>query len=232
MRPFAEGTQAFPRMIRDLSKSLGKQVSFDIVGGSVAVDRDILRKLEAPLNHILRNCVDHGIEKPAERRAAGKSETGRITLEARHHAGMLTIEVRDDGRGIDAESLRHKIVDRKLVDATMAADLNHAELFEFLFLPGFSTASQVTEVSGRGVGLDVVRSMVQEVSGTVRVDSEPGHGPSSACDLPVTLSVIRAALAEIAGELYAFPLAKLERIVRVPVERDSTRAGQATIHAG
>ncbi len=185
----------------------------------MAVDRDILRKLEAPLNHILRNCVDHAIEKPAERLAAGKSETGHITLEARHHAGTLTIDIRDDGRGIDAESLRGKIVDRQLVDATMAADLNQAEIFEFLFLPGFSTANQVTEVSGRGVGLDVVRTLLQEVSGSVRVDSEPGHGAVFSLRLPVTLSVMRAALAEIAGELYAFPLAKLERIVRVPFDK-------------
>ena len=219
MRPFVEGTQAFPRMIRDLSKSLGKRVSLDIVGGAVGVDRDILRKLEAPLNHILRNCVDHGIENPDVRRAAGKPEAGRVTLEARHHAGLLTIEVRDDGRGIDAESIRGKIVDRQLVDGAMASELSHAEVFEFLFLPGFSTAGQVTEVSGRGVGLDVVRTMVQEVSGTVRVESEPGQGAVFTLRLPVTLSVIRAALAEIAGELYAFPLAKLERIVRVPVEQ-------------
>ncbi|MEM9660480.1 MAG: ATP-binding protein, partial [Planctomycetota bacterium] len=159
MRPFSEGTQAFPRMIRDLAKSLGKRVSFEQTGGSVAVDRDILRKLEAPLNHLLRNCVDHAIETPEERRAAGKSETGRITLEARHHAGMLTIEVGDDGRGIDPDSLRTKVVARRLVDEKMAADLSREELFEFLFLPGFSTARQVTEVSGRGVGLDVVRTL-------------------------------------------------------------------------
>lgn len=216
MRPFVEGTQAFPRMIRDLAKSLGKKVRFEVIGGRVAVDRDILRKLEAPLNHILRNCVDHAIEKPEDRLAAGKPETGSITLEARHHAGMLTIEVRDNGRGIDANSLRQKIVERKLVDAAMAADLSQAEIFEFLFLPGFSTATQVTEVSGRGVGLDVVRSMVQEVSGTVRVDSEPGKGAVFVLRLPVTLSVMRAALAQIGGEVYAFPLAKLQRITRLP----------------
>jgi two-component system sensor histidine kinase and response regulator WspE len=205
-------------MIRDLANALGKRASFTVIGGAVEVDRDILRKLEAPLNHLLRNCVDHGLETPEERRAAGKPEIGRITLEARHQAGTLAIEVRDDGRGIDAESLRRKTVDRKLLDASMAAELSNAELFEFLFLPGFSTASQVTEVSGRGVGLDVVRSMVQEVSGTVRVEAQVGQGAVFSLRLPVTLSVVRAALAEIAGELYAFPLSKLERIVRVSVE--------------
>ncbi|TWU30822.1 hybrid sensor histidine kinase/response regulator [Novipirellula artificiosorum] len=217
MRPFVEGTQSFPRMIRDLSKALGKQVSFTVLGQSVAVDRDILRKLEAPLNHLLRNCVDHGIENPEERRTAGKSETGKVTLEARHHAGMLTIEVRDDGRGIDVDSLRDKLVQRNLAARSMAEQFSHAEVFEFLFLPGFSTANEVTEVSGRGVGLDVVRSMVQDVSGTVRVESKLGAGTTFTLRLPVTLSVIRAALAEIAGELYAFPLAKLHRIERVPI---------------
>jgi two-component system sensor histidine kinase and response regulator WspE len=218
MRPFEEGTRAFPRMIRDLSKTLGKKVSFDVRGRSVAVDRDILRKLESPLNHLLRNCVDHGLEQPGERLATGKPEAGRITMEARHHAGMLTIEVGDDGRGIDAEWLRAKLVDRKLADLSMAERFSEAELFEFLFLPGFSTDDQVTEVSGRGVGLDVVRSMVQDVSGNVRVQSTPGSGTTFTLQLPVTLSVIRAALAEISGELYAFPLVKLHRIERVPVD--------------
>ncbi len=216
MRPFIEGTRAFPRMIRDLSRSLGKKVSFEVRGGDVDVDRDILRKLEAPLNHILRNCVDHGIESPDERRAAGKSESGAVALEARHHAGMLTIRASDDGRGVDLEKLRRKIVAQHLTDESIATTLNDDEILEFLFLPGFSTAEQITEVSGRGVGLDVVRNMVQQVSGTVRIDSEPGRSTTFTLRLPVTLSVIRAALAEIAGEPYAFPLSRLERIIRIP----------------
>ncbi len=215
MRPFREGVVAFPRMIRDLSRALGKQVVLEIGGGAVSVDRDILGKLEAPLNHLLRNCVDHGIETPEDRRAVGKSTDGRIVLRARHHAGMLTVQVRDDGRGIDIEALRDKVVGRGLADAALAAELSHAELLEFLFLPGFSTASTVTEISGRGVGLDVVRNMVAEVSGTVRVDTEPGRSTTFTLRLPVTLSVIRAVLVEIAGEPYAFPLARLQRIVRV-----------------
>ena len=215
MRPFVEGTTAFPRMIRDLSRALGKRVALKVLGPSVPVDRDILRDLEAPLNHLLRNGVDHGIETPDERRAAGKSATGHIVLEARHLAGMLTVRVQDDGRGIDREALRQRVVDRGLADASLAASLQDAELMEFLFLPGFSTADRVTEVSGRGVGLDVVRSMVQQVSGTVRAESVPGSGTVFTLHLPVTLSVIRAALAEIGGELYAFPLSRLTRVQRV-----------------
>jgi len=218
MRPFSEGTTAFPRLIRDLARTLGKRVAFEVQGGCVAVDRDILRKLEAPLNHLLRNCVDHGLESPDGRRAAGKPETGRIVLSARHHAGMLTVEVRDDGRGIDSEAVRRKVLDRQLAAPDLVARLGRDELFEFLFLPGFTTAGTVTEVSGRGVGLDVVRSMVEEVSGSVRVESEPGQSTAFTLRLPVTLSVVRAALAEISGEPYAFPLSRLQRILRVDVK--------------
>jgi len=218
MRPFSDGTTAFPRLIRDLARTLGKRVSFEVQGGSVAVDRDILRKLEAPLNHLLRNCVDHGLESPEGRRAAGKSETGKIVLSARHHAGMLTVEVRDDGRGIDAEAVRRKVLDRQLAAPDLVARLSRDELFEFLFLPGFTTAGTVTEVSGRGVGLDVVQSMVQEVSGSVRVESEPGQSTSFTLRLPVTLSVVRAVLAGISGEPYAFPLSRLQRILRVDAD--------------
>jgi two-component system sensor histidine kinase and response regulator WspE len=159
--------------------------------------------------------VDHGLESPDQRRAAGKPDTGKIVLSARHHAGMLTVQVRDDGRGINPKAVRRKVLDRQLVPPDLVANLGRDELFEFLFLPGFTTAGAVTEVSGRGVGLDVVQSMVQEVSGSVRVESEPGHSTTFTLRLPVTLSVMRAALADISGEPYAFPLSRLQRILRV-----------------
>ncbi|MDG2383882.1 MAG: hybrid sensor histidine kinase/response regulator [Pirellulaceae bacterium] len=215
MRPFSEGTIVFPRMIRDLARKLDKKVRFKVIGDHVAVDRDILRKLEAPLNHILRNCVDHGIDTPQERIDAGKSDTGTITLHARHHAGMLSVDVQDDGRGIDPEALRNRIVERGLSPADVAQQLTESELWEFLFLPGFTTTKEITEVSGRGVGLDVVRNMVQEVSGTVHVESTLGLGTTFQLRLPVTLSVVRAVLADIGGEPYAFPLSKLTRVLRV-----------------
>ncbi len=216
MRPFADGTAGFSRMVRDLARSLGKNVRFELLGGTVPVDRDILGKLEAPLNHMLRNCIDHGVETPTERRAAGKDETARVFIEARHHGGMLQVRVGDDGRGIDPERVRRKIVERGLQAPEIVATLEGGELYDFLFLPGFSTASAVTEVSGRGVGLDVVQTMVQETGGSLRVESEFGRGSVFAMRLPITLSVIRAALVEIAGETYAFPLSRLERVVRVP----------------
>lgn len=215
MRPFADGVPAFPRMLRDLARQLGKQVKFEVVGKSTQVDRDILEKLEAPLTHILRNALDHGIEAPEPRLAAGKPAEGTIRLEAAHRGGMLSITVSDDGSGIEPEKLREKIVTKGMVSAEMAAKLTEPELMDFLFLPGFSTANQVTEISGRGVGLDIVQSMVQEVGGILRATSLPGKGMSFHLQLPLTLSVIRTLLVEISGEPYAFPLTRIDRILMV-----------------
>jgi len=215
MRPFADGVQAFPRMLRDLARQLDKQVKFEVVGKSTQVDRDILEKLEAPLTHILRNALDHGLELPEARLAAGKPVEGTIRLEAAHRGGMLSITVSDDGSGIEPEKLREKIVTKGMVSAEMAAKLTEPELMDFLFLPGFSTASQVTEISGRGVGLDIVQSMVQEVGGILRAVSVPGKGMSFHLQLPLTLSVIRTLLVEISGEPYAFPLTRIDRILMV-----------------
>ena len=218
MRPFGDATAGFPRMVRDLAKMLGKQVRFEIEGLQTPVDRDILSRLDAPLNHILRNALDHGVEVPSERSAEGKGETASLRLEARHHGGMLEVRIRDDGRGIDPERIRSKVIDRRLQAPEVAASLGKPELLEFLFLPGFSTANAVTEVSGRGVGLDVVHQTLRDLGGSVRIESEPGRGTAFILSLPITLSVIRAALVEVSGETLAFPLARIERIVRLPVD--------------
>jgi len=215
MRPFVDGVQGFPRMIRDLGRKLNKQVRLEIVGKATPVDRDILKKLEAPLTHILRNATDHGIELPDERTAVGKSAVGMIRLEAFHRGGMLAITISDDGRGINPEQLRQKVINKNLATSEMAAQLTHAELMEFLFLPGFSTAKQVTEISGRGVGLDIAKSMAQEVGGTVRAMSQFGKGTSFHFQLPLTLSVVRTLLVEISGRPYAVPLARIDQIVMV-----------------
>jgi Chemotaxis protein histidine kinase and related kinases len=215
MRPFADGVQGFPRMIRDLARKLGKQVKLEILGKATPVDRDILKKLESPLTHILRNSVDHGFEIPEERLSAGKTAEGTLRLEAVHRGGMLSITISDDGKGIDIEQLRKKVINKNLATPEIAAQLTESELIEFLFLPGFSTAKQVTEISGRGVGLDIARSMAQEVGGTVRGSSQLGKGMIFHFQLPLTLSVVRTLLVEISGEPYAFPLARIEQIVMV-----------------
>ena len=213
MRPLADGVRGFPRLVRDVSRQLGKQVKFEVVGETTGVDRDILDGLEAPLNHLIRNALDHGLEMPEERRAAGKNPAGTIRLEARHRAGMLQIILGDDGRGIDLDRLRVKVVEKGLTTAPVVSRLSEAELLDFLFLPGFSTKDKVTEISGRGVGLDVVQSMVQAVRGSVRVSSQFGKGTRFILQLPLTVSVIRALLAEIAGEPFAFPLNRIDRIL-------------------
>jgi len=216
MRPLADGIRGFPRLVRDLARTLGKQVRFEVRGEQTGVDRDILDKLEAPLSHLIRNALDHGLETAAEREAAGKPATGTIQLEARHRAGMLHITLTDDGRGIDVEQLRAKAVARGLVAKPVAEHLSELELLEFLFLPGFSTKDKVSEISGRGVGLDVVQSMVKAVGGSVRVATQPGRQTVFTLQLPITMSVIRALLVEIGGEPYAFPLTRIDQILHVP----------------
>ena len=215
MRPFSDGAHAFPRLVRDMARELKKQVRLNIEGAQTAVDRDVLEKLEAPLTHLLRNAVDHGIEMPGVRKETGKPESGTIRLEVRHRAGMLAITISDDGGGIDPEKLREKIVERRLTTKEMASGMNEAELLEFLFLPGFSTASALTEYSGRGVGLDVVQTMVRQVGGSVRITSQHGKGTRFHLQLPITLSVLRAVIVNIAGEPYAFPQNRIDRLIRV-----------------
>ncbi len=216
MRPFADGVTAFPRMVRDIGRELGKQVRLEIVGERTQVDRDILEKLDAPLGHLLRNALDHGIESPEERLAMGKPAEGVIRLEACHHAGALQIIVSDDGRGIDREQIRHAVIARNLSNEETAAKLGESELLEFLFLPGFSMKQDVTEISGRGVGLDDDQEMIRNARGLVRISAQPGEGTRFKLELPLTLSVVRALLVEIGGEPYAFPFAHVVRALKLP----------------
>ena len=213
MRPLADGIHGFPRLVRDVSRQLNKQVRLVVNGEQTGVDRDILDKLEAPLSHLVRNALDHGMELPDDRAREGKPAGGTITIDAGHRAGSLTISITDDGRGISLESLKTKIIERELVTAQVAERLSEAELLEFLFLPGFSTRNKVTEISGRGVGLDVVQTMVKAVGGTVRITTQPGTQTCFTLQLPITMSVIRALLVDIGGEPYAFPLPRIDHIL-------------------
>lgn len=218
MRPFVDAVRGFPRMVRDLGRQLGKKVVLEIVGESTEVDRDILEKMDAPLNHMIRNAVDHGIEAPEERIAAGKPETGTLRLQAEHRSGMLMIRLSDDGRGVNMARLRQRVLDRGLASQEIVDRLSEPELLDFLFLPGFSTSRNVTEISGRGVGLDVVRNAMREVGGVVRVTSKAGEGMAFHLELPLTLSVLRTFLVEIDGEPYAFPLTRIDRCLMVAPE--------------
>lgn len=215
MRPFSDGIGPFPRLVRDLACQLGKKARIDIEGKSTLIDREMLEKLESPLSHLIRNAVDHGLESPGERAEGGKPVEGVIKLEAFHRGGLVSVVVSDDGRGIDVERLREKIIEKEMESREIASQLSDQEVIQFLFLPGFSTAESVTEISGRGVGLDVVLSMIQQVGGTIQTHSTLGKGTSFHLQLPLTLSVIRALLVEIAGEVYAFPLARIEHAFQV-----------------
>jgi two-component system sensor histidine kinase and response regulator WspE len=232
MRPFGDTTAGLPRLVRDVARRLGKQAQLEISGRGTEVDREVLADLEAPLTHLLRNAVDHGIETPAARTAAGKSREGRIALHAGHVGGMLVVRVRDDGAGIDPDAVRARIRDRGLAGPEVIARLSESELYDFLLLPGFSTRETVSEISGRGVGLDAVQAMVHAAGGTLRISSTPGAGTEFELRLPVTRSVLRAVVVTVAGEAYAFPLARIERVVALEPAALRTIEGRAVIDVG
>jgi len=216
MRPFRDGIQHFPRMVRDLARNLGKDVVLQVEGEDTLVDRDILLRIESPLNHMLRNAIDHGMESPQDRLAAGKPPTGTIVMEARHRAGMLNIEISDDGRGVDPDKIRRTVIERKMATEQMVAAMSQAELLEFLFLPAFSLKGGITEISGRGVGLDIVHDTIRQQNGTVRIESELGKGFRTSITLPLTQSIVRALVVDVKGEAYAIPIVKVERVIMVP----------------
>ena len=225
LRPFSDIAQSYPRVVRDLARQLGKRARAEIQGEQVAVDRDVLERLDAPLTHLLRNAVDHGIELAAERSARGKSEEGVVRIGAGYRAGMLAIDISDDGGGLDYPRIRERLLGRGLVDANQIEELDEDALQDFLFAPGFSTRDTVSETSGRGVGLDVVRQMLRQLGGSVRIAARSGAGTSFHLLVPISRAVTRALIVETAGELYAFPLVRLERIQRIDdndiVDRDS-----------
>lgn len=242
MRPFGDGVQHYSRTVRDLSRTLGKKARLHIVGGSTGIDRDILDQLDAPLGHLLRNAIDHGLETPEQRLAAGKPAEGTIRLEARHNAGVLQIVVADDGAGIDLDRLRRAVLERRLITEDAVARLSEAELLEFLFLPGFSMKPNVSDISGRGVGLDAVQVAAKQVRGHVSISTHLGEGTGFLMELPLTLSVIRTLLVEIDAEPYALPLVGIIRTLRLArakieqmegrshFEMDGRRIGLITAH--
>lgn len=216
LRPIADILLGFPRMARDLAKRLEKRIKLSISGEELTADRDVLERLEAPLTQLLRNAIDHGIEPPPVRDAAGKPEQADLRIKVRPHAGMLLIEVSDDGGGINLEKIRTSLV-KNGMPQQQAAMLERADLLEVLFKSGFSTASEVTEVSGRGVGLDIVRTNLHEIGGSIRITSNLGAGTTFHLLVPLSRSVVRTVVVEAAGDRYGFPLARIGRLLRLPV---------------
>ncbi len=205
----------FPRLVRDLSTSLGKDIELDLVGRDTELDRTVVDSLGDPLVHLVRNSLDHGIEPPDVRVAAGKPRTGTLTIAARHAGGSVVIEVRDDGRGIDPEAVARKAVERGLIEAEAAKHIDTKGAIELLFAPGFSTAEVTSDISGRGVGMDVVRTKIRELGGEVLMDSVPGQGTSAQIRLPLTLAIVSALQVDVAGAPFAIPLDRVERTLRL-----------------
>jgi two-component system chemotaxis sensor kinase CheA len=214
MVPVEQLFRRFPRLVRDVSRQCGREVELQLSGQETDLDKGILDAIAEPLTHLVRNAVGHGIESPEERRKLDKPQQGVIKLNAYHQGNQVLVEVSDDGRGIDAQKIRAKAIDLGLTTSQEAARLNESEILDFIFRPGFSTAEQVTEVSGRGVGMDVVQSVLHRLKGSISVETRPGKGTTFRLKLPLTLAIIKALLFWVEQRLYAIPLNAVMEIAR------------------
>lgn len=215
MQPISTVWSAFPRLVRDLEVHTGKKVKLEREGGDTELDRSLLQAIKDPLTHLLRNAVDHGLEMPAQRVAAGKPETGMLRLRALHESGYVIVEITDDGAGVDFEAVLNRAVARGLVRQEQAAQMSERDILQLLFLPGFSTAEHVTNISGRGVGLDVVRNNIERVGGSVDIQTRKGLGTTFKVKIPLTLAIIPALVTTCHDERYAIPQVNLLEIVRL-----------------
>jgi len=215
MQPISTLWTRVPRLVRDVASACGKQVALEMEGTDTELDRSLVEALKDPLTHLIRNAVDHGIEAPAARKAAGKKTEGQLRLRAFHEAGQVVLELSDDGAGLDVPRIREKALQRAVVSSEEAARYTDADWMRCIFLPGFSTAASVTAISGRGVGMDVVRTSIHRVGGTVDVHSERGRGTTLRLRLPLTLAIIPALIVDAAGDRYAIPQINLVELVRV-----------------
>ncbi len=214
MQPVGNAWQKLPRIVRDLSQELGKQIDLEMQGAETELDRQVLDLIKDPLTHMVRNSADHGLETPAERRAAGKPERGRIRLSAYHEGGHIIIQIADDGRGLDTESIKAKAIAQGLATEAEIDKLTEAQVHKFIFVPGFSTAAKVTSVSGRGVGMDVVRTNIDQIGGTIDVKSVAGAGLMFIIKIPLTLAIVAALIVEAGGERFAIPQLSVVELVR------------------
>src|SRR5450759_1217992 len=214
MQPIGNAWQKLPRIVRDLSNELGKQIDLEMQGAETELDCQVLDLIKDPLTHMVRNSADHGLETPAKRRAAGKPENGRIRLSAYHEGGYIIIQVADDGRGLDTERIKAKAVAQGLVSEADIEKLSEAQIHKFIFAPGFSTAAKITNVSGRGVGMDVVRNNIDQIGGTIDVKSVAGVGLSFTIKIPLTLAIVAALIVEAGGDRFAIPQLSVVELVR------------------
>jgi two-component system chemotaxis sensor kinase CheA len=223
MQPIGNVFNKFPRVVRDLAGNLGKQVKLDLQGKEVELDKTIIEAINDPLTHLVRNSVDHGIEKPNDRKKMGKNITGKVLLRAYHEAGQVNIEISDDGRGLDGNKLASAAVAKGLITEDQAKAMSDKERVNLIFLPGFSTADKVTDVSGRGVGMDVVKTNLDKLGGVVDIDSSIGQGTTINIKLPLTLAIIPSQIISTGGERYAIPQVNMEELLRIPADQVKDR---------
>lgn len=225
MQPVGRLFQRFPRIVRDLARQLGKDVELVLEGEGTDLDRSLVEALADPLIHLLRNALDHGVEMPDQRELSGKPRKGRVCLSASQRGERIVISVSDDGRGMDAEVLRRKAVEKGVIDQAHAARLTESECYELIFRPGFSTAATVSDISGRGVGMDVVKTRVAELGGTLKVNSRLGHGSELELTVPLTLAILRVLMVRVESRLFALPLSNVEEVFELNDGQDSSLDG-------
>ncbi|TGK18672.1 chemotaxis protein CheA [Leptospira fluminis] len=230
MVPISTVFRRFSRLVRDLSLETGKKVELVLNGESTELDKKVIDALGEPMLHLIRNSVDHGIETPEERRKAGKSEVGIVELNAYQGGSNIMVEIRDDGKGLDADKIRKKAVEKGLVSETSAAELSENEIYQFIFAPGFSTAEKITDISGRGVGMNVVNNLIQEFKGKILIQSQKGVGTSFVLSFPQALAIIPSILIMMEEEVYAFPLSEVNETIKVNNEQITTLEGNEIIN--
>ena len=227
MQPIGNAWNKLPRLVRDLSHEMGKKIELVMLGAETELDRQVLELIKDPLTHMVRNSGDHGLETPAERRAAGKPETGRVTLTALHEGGYIIIEIADDGRGLAVDRIRAKAVSNGLATEAELAGMTDEQILRFIFRAGFSTASTITAVSGRGVGMDVVKTNIEKIGGTIDLKNRPGHGTTFTIKIPLTLAIVSALIVEAGGERFAIPQLSVVELVRA--QRDADGLSESVI---
>ena len=229
MQPVGKVFSRFPKVARDVARQLQKEVDLELVGADTELDRNLVEALADPLVHLVRNAIDHGIEVPSLREACSKPRQGHVRLSAQQEGDFVTIEIRDDGAGIDPERLRVKALEKGLIDPEAAARLSHDECLQLVFLPGFSTKAEVTDISGRGVGMDVVQSRIRELSGQITIHSDVGRGSRFVIRVPLTLAILPTLLVQAGDPVYALPLARVMEVLHAPSESLRWFDGQAVL---
>lgn len=229
MIPVEKVFKKFPRIVRNLSRDLGKEVNLQIIGEETELDRSVVDEIGDPLIHLIRNALDHGLELPDERVAVGKPRTGNVILSATHEGNQIIISIKDDGRGIDPERVARKAIDKGLVTEEQVTAMSQKEVFDLIFLPGFSTKEQATDLSGRGVGMDVVRTNIRKLNGLIEIKSELGRGSEFILKLPLTLAIIQSLLVEVEDEVYSIPLAAVLETIKVETSSFHQIGGQEVL---